>query len=143
MRSTMASPRPEPPLPLRDASSRVKGWPTGEAWINSTTLLSRKQVLERLFRAQEMSNGEKFAVHRLDDMPNDEKRFMKEAGQALSFFKLDVNQWYVGLPGSKAQKQRYMNKLLLAMAPTQPSGDEGMPIDSVRALVLDPAYQLK
>ncbi len=32
----------------------VKGWPGGEAWINSATLLSRKQFVERLFRGDEM-----------------------------------------------------------------------------------------
>src|SRR5512145_1457863 len=31
----------------------VKGWPGGEAWINSTTLLARKQFLERLLRVEE------------------------------------------------------------------------------------------
>src|SRR5688572_7636883 len=32
------------------APPNVKGWPGGDAWINSTTLLARKQLLERLFR---------------------------------------------------------------------------------------------
>ena len=32
----------------------VKGWPGGDAWINSSSLLARKSVLERLFRAIEM-----------------------------------------------------------------------------------------
>src|SRR5271169_6891134 len=31
----------------------VKGWPGGEAWINSSTLLARKQFLDRLFRADD------------------------------------------------------------------------------------------
>ena len=31
----------------------VKGWPGGEAWINSSTLLARKQFIERLLRGQE------------------------------------------------------------------------------------------
>src|SRR6185295_4334241 len=33
------------------APPNVKGWPGGEAWINSTRLLARKAFLERLFRA--------------------------------------------------------------------------------------------
>jgi len=37
------------------APPNVKGWPGGEAWINSATLLSRKQFVERLFRADEMA----------------------------------------------------------------------------------------
>ena len=32
----------------------VKGWPGGEAWLNTTTLLARKGFLNRLFRADEM-----------------------------------------------------------------------------------------
>ena len=31
----------------------VKGWPGGENWINSSTLLARKQFIEQLFRATE------------------------------------------------------------------------------------------
>jgi uncharacterized protein (DUF1800 family) len=32
----------------------VKGWPGGEAWLNTTTLLARKGFANRLFRADEM-----------------------------------------------------------------------------------------
>ncbi|MCE9571241.1 MAG: DUF1800 domain-containing protein [Rhodocyclales bacterium] len=32
------------------APPNVKGWPGGEAWINSSTLLARKQMAERLLR---------------------------------------------------------------------------------------------
>ncbi|WP_338069331.1 DUF1800 domain-containing protein [Paraburkholderia phosphatilytica] len=31
----------------------VKGWPGGETWINSSTLLARKQFVEQMFRATE------------------------------------------------------------------------------------------
>jgi hypothetical protein len=37
------------------APPNVKGWPGGEAWINASTLLARKQMLERLFRVSERS----------------------------------------------------------------------------------------
>ena len=36
------------------APPNVRGWPGGEAWINSTTLLARKQFIERLFRVDGM-----------------------------------------------------------------------------------------
>ena len=32
----------------------VKGWPVGDAWLNTTTLLARKGFLNRLFQADEM-----------------------------------------------------------------------------------------
>ena len=36
------------------APPNVRGWPGGEAWINSTTLLARKQFVERMFRVDDM-----------------------------------------------------------------------------------------
>ena len=47
-RSRLRSPRPRWG---RTCSSppNVKGWPGGEAWINASTLLARKQFLDRLF----------------------------------------------------------------------------------------------
>ena len=35
------------------APPNVKGWPGGESWINSSTLLARKQFLDRLARADD------------------------------------------------------------------------------------------
>ena len=34
------------------APPNVRGWPGGEAWINSSTLLVRKQMAERLLRRE-------------------------------------------------------------------------------------------
>ena len=35
------------------APPNVKGWPGGERWIDASTLLGRKQWLERTFRDRE------------------------------------------------------------------------------------------
>lgn len=40
----------------------VKGWPGGEAWLTTTTLLARKGFLNRLFRADEMGKPDAAAV---------------------------------------------------------------------------------
>jgi uncharacterized protein (DUF1800 family) len=40
----------------------VKGWPGGATWINSTTLLARKQFVEQLFRATETAGVRHVAV---------------------------------------------------------------------------------
>src|SRR5262249_20060302 len=37
------------------APPNVKGWPGGEAWIDSATLLGRKQFVDRLFRGNDMA----------------------------------------------------------------------------------------
>lgn len=40
----------------------VKGWPGGEAWLTTTTLLARKGFLNRLFRADEMGKPDMTAA---------------------------------------------------------------------------------
>ena len=35
----------------------VKGWPGGNAWITSSTLLARQQFLQRVLRGQDMSSS--------------------------------------------------------------------------------------
>lgn len=39
------------------APPNVKGWPGGESWLNTSTLLARKGFLNRLFRADEMQSA--------------------------------------------------------------------------------------
>lgn len=41
----------------------VKGWPGGAMWINSTTLLARKQFVEQLFRATETAGMRPAAIN--------------------------------------------------------------------------------
>ena len=43
----------------------VKGWPVGDAWLNTTTLLARKGFLNRLFRADEMVKADS-AIAKVD-----------------------------------------------------------------------------
>jgi len=130
------------------APPNVKGWPGQEDWINSATLLQRKQFLDRLFRAQEMRNesammilaraggqgGGLKGVNKLD--PETRERFMK----ALTDIHFDAQAWLNSLPGQDADAMR---ELLLAMAPVNDiePGLQGM--DLIRALTQDPVYQLK
>ena len=44
----------------------VKGWPVGDAWLNTTTLLARKGFLNRLFRADEMVKPATVAITKSD-----------------------------------------------------------------------------
>lgn len=55
----------------------VKGWPGADAWINSTTLLARKSVLERVFRTIE--TGKPAAATMAAAAPSDN---MMAAGEA-------------------------------------------------------------
>ncbi len=113
------------------APPNVKGWPGGEAWINSASLLSRKQFLERLFRAQEMpqplpamapnaDGGARFA-RAVMDIHFDSERWLKQ-------FK----------PGDAA-----LMKVVLAAEPASTVATAAQGVERLRELVLDPSYQLK
>lgn len=79
----------------------VKGWPGGEAWINASTLLARKQFVERLNRVN--SGG-----------------------------------WMAAVASAGLTPEA----VLLAVAPVS-AGAGGGDGERVRALLLDPAYQVK
>ena len=94
------------------APPNVKGWPGGENWINSNSLLLRKQWLERLLRQAERG----------------------ETGVAL-------NAWLARFNRADALRQA-----LLALPPVQVEPETMLQppgITHLRALLQDPAYQLK
>jgi uncharacterized protein (DUF1800 family) len=122
----------------------VKGWPGGDAWINATTLLARKQLLERLFRAEEMAGPMRAAMAQSGDFGapkalakgGDEMR--ARLVKAMTDIRFDSRAWLAQFrPGEP------IAKVVLAAEPANPlpAGAQGMEL--VRALVLDPVYQLK
>jgi uncharacterized protein (DUF1800 family) len=125
------------------APPNVKGWPGGEAWINSTTLLARKSFLERLFRADELrpvmaaAMGEGVeqprGIARVDD---GRERFMR----AMMEIQFDGGRWLAQFKGDGANG---VQRVLLATAPVNApaTGVQGMEL--IRQLTQDPAYQLK
>lgn len=138
------------------APPNVRGWPGGEAWIDSTTLLARKQFIERLLRSGESGSGgnggavmqvssggqddrgaslrDAFGkgANRLDD---DARRRMLQAAADLRF---DARHWLARHPDAAS-----VERALLAVPPVEalPPGLQGSAL--VRALALDPSYQLK
>ena len=135
------------------APPNVKGWPGGEAWINSSTLLARKQFLERLFRAQEMppqamSNQAMADGARMKDFAKvkGQGRLGEEGRErfvrALTDIHFDGAAWFKGLGGYAPLARR-------AVLATDPVNDALMTPgtlaekDWLRQLVLDPAFQLK
>jgi uncharacterized protein (DUF1800 family) len=129
------------------APPNVKGWPGGEAWINTSTLLARKQFLERLFRAQEMPQMAADGARMKD--------FAKVKGQgqlgaegrerfvrALTDIHFDSDAWFSGLGGYALLARR-------AVLATEPANDAlslsgtSAGREWLRQVVLDPAYQLK
>jgi uncharacterized protein (DUF1800 family) len=108
----------------------VKGWPGGEAWINSTTLLARKQFLDRLFRVEETRM---VMQKNMESLKPGARRFML----AIAEIEFSARDWLRPFEGREAM----LPLVLLAAPPAGNPAGEGL--DYVRALVADPVYQLK
>ncbi|MEO8674203.1 MAG: DUF1800 domain-containing protein [Casimicrobiaceae bacterium] len=123
----------------------VKGWPGGETWINSTTLLARKQYLDRVTRAGEppplamigASGGEANEKTR-------QQRFVRQMERGLASLDFDSARWIAQFSGvAPAERARAAQQLLLATAPQQRPDYDADSRTLVHAIVLDAAYQLK
>jgi uncharacterized protein (DUF1800 family) len=140
----------------------VKGWPGGEAWINSSTLLARKAFLDRLFRA----DG---AASRMDAPAATEMtaaaattmtdaltpaadagtelarkiKFMRAMDRGLKSVHFDSARWFDTLEAAPDQRAAVASRILLAYAPQQDIDRTGESLAIVRQIVLDDAYQLK
>jgi uncharacterized protein (DUF1800 family) len=131
----------------------VKGWPGGEAWINSTTLLARKALAERLFRADEMpamamaapgADAAKAAKPELRGAKGlarmgraGRERFMR----AMADIHFDAERWLADFGAHPSREE--VARVVLARAPVNPIGEGLPPRELARQLALDPAYQLK
>jgi uncharacterized protein (DUF1800 family) len=132
------------------APPNVKGWPGGEAWINSSTLLGRKQFAERIFRAEEMPRMAMAAAERrpaageLGRAPGFAR--MGEEGRArfvraLGEIHFDPQRWVSGFHQPVSQAD--IAQALLARAPVLALPTDADPRETIRLIALDPAYQLK
>jgi uncharacterized protein (DUF1800 family) len=153
------------------APPNVKGWPGGEAWINTTTLLARKQFVDRVARADERADSATTAIGVVDDADGDgmnvrtpagepmraiaaasvsdsgtvrRQRFLQQMERDVSSVHFDSARWLAQLPGaSSVARGKWAQRLLLAIEPQQPIELSADPLTVVRGLVLDAAYQLK
>ncbi|MCC7328485.1 MAG: DUF1800 domain-containing protein [Burkholderiales bacterium] len=150
----------------------VRGWPGGIAWINSDTLLARKQFLDRLLRGDggvpasmrmiatgsapaPASSGastsvatdanEAIAASDLDDAKVRARQFALAVDRGLRSVHFDAVRWLARQQGATpTAKMRTAQALLLPLTP--PMADAEGDVDArsfVRATLLDPAYQLK
>jgi hypothetical protein len=165
---------PGTPLPFAIAAAgmgqnlmsppNVKGWPGGETWINTTTLLARKQYLDRITRAGESEpfamiaastgataemegNAPKRALAP-QGAANDDKarqqRFLRQMERGLASLDFDSARWMTQFAGTTAaERARAAQQLLLATAPQQQPDYDADSRTLVHAIVLDAAYQLK
>jgi len=115
----------------------VKGWPGGEAWINSQTLLARKQFVERLLRVDEA----RMMPARMEQAADAQQPMARRFMQAMMEIRFSANDWVAALPAGDTV--RSMQTVLLAAAPANDHAAAAQGVDLLRALVADPAYQLK
>ena len=134
----------------------VKGWPGGDAWIDSTTLLARKQFVERMFRATENANagGPSMVSPAMSTMSAREgvQRTALRPGQPMprtvAGVRFDLSRWLqpyalgpVDVPDATSR-----DALQHAVLPFAPAAPQTAGVNSaafLQALLMDPAYQLK
>ncbi|MFP4904106.1 DUF1800 family protein, partial [Paraburkholderia sp. BR14261] len=130
----------------------VKGWPGGASWINSSTLLARKQFVEQLFRATEAGRphasaaATRIAASLPQNMQNAPNAMRRDALQGGMRFDLDGWLSRYGLtadatPGLSAQLQ--MQHAVLPLAPVDAIAVGSRAGSYLQALLMDPVYQLK
>jgi uncharacterized protein (DUF1800 family) len=116
----------------------VKGWPGGDAWITSSTLLGRKQWIDRIFRGAQPA----MMMTASNDMQSNdakgsgpEQRYRRMLERGMTDYAFDTSHF----EGTSAG---HVEKLVLATgAVNSLEGLQGA--DLVRALANDPAFQLK
>jgi uncharacterized protein (DUF1800 family) len=121
----------------------VKGWPGGVTWINSSTLLARKQFVEQLFRATESARA-----HAPGAMmrANAEMAVPARAPQGGMHFDLDAWLAPFGVsadevPGLSTQLR--MQHAVLQIEPVDAIAAGSNARSYLEALLMDPVYQLK
>jgi hypothetical protein len=121
------------------APPNVKGWAGGDAWIDSATLLGRRQFVDRVFRGSDPTAMQPAAMRENGKAaPGQALRRMLERG--MTDYAFDGDRFAETL-GAKGQAR--VDALLLALPAVNPVEKEAMFPDRVRALVADAAYQLK
>ncbi len=109
------------------APPNVKGWPGGDNWINATTLLSRRQFLENVFRGSESEPAMRMMAIAANTR-----------GAPVSDLQFDDAAWFRqfdGRSGDDWQRVVFATRPVTAVA--------GRDVAALRLAVQDAAYQLK
>jgi uncharacterized protein (DUF1800 family) len=135
------------------APPNVRGWPGGDVWINSTTLLGRKQFIERLMRVDVMrepvNDLQLPAEGGMNGMRRNEGEKIQGAGRtgaegrerlmrAAASIQVDSQKYLAQFSGPLQ-----LTQAVLPGSPANPLPADlaGPPL--LKALLLDPMYQLK
>ncbi|WP_150558582.1 DUF1800 domain-containing protein [Pandoraea bronchicola] len=139
----------------------VKGWPGGDAWIDSTTLLARKQFVERMFRATENANAGGPSMMSPSPSPSPSLSSSARPGvqrtalraaaampRTVAGVRFDLSRWLqpyalgpIDVPDAASREA--LQRAVLPFAPAAPQTAGVNSAAYLQALLMDPAYQLK
>ena len=122
------------------APPNVKGWPGGEAWINGSTLLARKQFVERLFRTEEMLPAMMITPAATAEGGQAQMQRPAAAPRAQPLPAFNSRQWFKSFGDDRDPA---IETFVLATPPALPVPAELRGREWLRQLALDPAFQLK
>ena len=146
------------------APPNVRGWPGGEVWINSNTLLARKQFLDRIARNDAgapprtavATMTAQLADTNTDSAPmmatreatlaeiNRAARIARQIDRSTRNLRFEAARWLSERNGAtRDEKLGAAKRLLLPIAAQLPVADDADVTTAVAASLLDPAYQLK
>ncbi|HEX4522491.1 MAG TPA: DUF1800 domain-containing protein [Casimicrobiaceae bacterium] len=138
------------------APPNVRGWPGQDTWINTSSLLARKQFLDRLMRAEggpagmsQVMPGDTMMASDRTPWPDEieqarRARPMRAVDRGARGVQFDSAAWFAQwkAPADARKRSDDAVRLLFAVAPqTPPQATE--PLAMLRELVLDAAYELK
>ncbi|MGL4573905.1 MAG: DUF1800 domain-containing protein [Burkholderiaceae bacterium] len=126
----------------------VKGWPGGELWINASSLLARKQFVSRMLSVEPVRMMER------GDITTSTRRMVRAqlnyGNQPMqqTTVSWDADNWLVkfGVPAQRTLRDGERQKVVSAVLAVAPVSEPDSSLEGgslVRALALDPAYQVK
>jgi uncharacterized protein (DUF1800 family) len=144
------------------APPNVRGWPGGNEWINSNTLLARKQFLDRVARndagapprmttlpipsadpsedAAPMMATREATIAEMDRA----SRIARQIDRSTRTLRFEAVRWIGERDGAERDaKVDSAKRLLLPIDPQLPASADADLTTIVAAALLDPAYQLK
>jgi len=132
------------------SAPNVRGWPGGETWINTQTLLVRKQVIERALTSPTVAVREaRTLMTGMDEAPTGANlRRRLEAAQLTAVY-VDPTAVLKASGGLAPERPltsgeiKRLSEALLVIRPVAVPAAGTLAFDALRALLLDPAYQLK
>ncbi|WP_408967957.1 DUF1800 family protein [Paraburkholderia sp. BL6669N2] len=138
----------------------VKGWPGGTTWINSSTLLARKQFVEQLFRATEATGPRRMTkptatriaasgtIPEMQPAPTLQRAMARAAQGGKGGVRFDIETWLAhcntaptARPGLSTELQ--LQHAVLPLTPVDAIETGSTASAYLEALLMDPAYQLK